>query len=97
MTSGQRPEPHVVDAMLRAFDVLDSVLDAESLQAAADRARSDLEVLPPALLLRVAVAIAVESARNLQTEEDRRRLRRRVARARLEVMWAGSADVEVES
>lgn len=86
----QRPQPHVVEAMLKAFDVLDVVLDAEDLQAAADAARAELEVLPPEVLLRVAVAIAVESARNLQTVAGSAKLRRRVERARVEVMWAGS-------
>lgn len=93
----EQPLPHVVDATLKALDVLQSALEAETLQAAADAVRGDLEVLAPRELLRVATAVTVEATRNLQSAEDAAALLRRVQRARVEVMWEASPGGEVGS
>lgn len=86
--SASGPDPQAVDVMLAAYDVIDAVLGAGTMQEAADAARADLEVLPPDVLLRVATALAVESARRLQTPESAAALHRRLRHARVETMWA---------
>ncbi len=94
--SDGRTEMQRVDVVLRAYDVLEAVMVAETLQAAADAVRADLQVLPPDVLLRVATAVTVEAGRRLQTPESAAALRRRLEHARVETMWAAS-DAEAGS
>lgn len=83
-------EESPVDVVLRAYAVLEAVLDADDADAAIAAVRADLEVLAPDLLVRVATAVAVEAARGLLRPTDAEAMRRRLERKRVETMWAGS-------
>lgn len=78
------------DAVLKAYDVLDSALAAGTVEEAVGPVRADLEVLDRDDLLRVATALAVESTVRLTPRTDRPLLRERIGRARIATMWAGS-------
>lgn len=78
------------DVHLAAYGALERALAAGDRDAAIAEIRSDLEVLDPVDLARVATALAVESALRLTPTGDRPRLRERVEKARLAVMWAAS-------
>ncbi len=79
-----------VDVLLKAYDLLQAALDAESVEAAIETVRGDLQVLSPDMLLLVATALAVEPTRRLVPRDNRAQLRRRLEQARAEAIWAWS-------
>lgn len=91
MTAGEGLPREQAEILLRTFDALEAAMVAESLEAAIAEVRGDLEVLPPEQLLLVATALAVEPARRLMAPVEVVRLRERVQRARLQVMWQASS------
>lgn len=78
-----------LDVYLVALDALEAALQAGELAAAVEAVRPDLEVLSREDLLRVAMAIAAESALVLTPKAERPRFRDRLQRRRLHVMVSG--------
>jgi hypothetical protein len=79
-----------LDLHLKAYDLMETALDASSVCDAIANVRADLEVLDRDTLLRVALAVTVESTWRLTPVVDRPRLRDRLQRARVRVLWEGS-------
>lgn len=78
------------DVHLVAYDVLEAVLTADTVEEALEPMRLELEVLSREDLIRVAMAIAAESTRVLTPRVDRPRFAERLSRRRLIAMMAGS-------
>lgn len=81
-----RPEVASRDVKLKALELLELAMTAESAQAAVGPLRLDLEVLPRDELVRVAIALAVEATWILPHKVDRPRLAERLGRHRLMLM-----------
>ncbi|MBS45227.1 MAG: hypothetical protein CMH83_19060 [Nocardioides sp.] len=75
------------EVVLRAYEVIEAALDAGDHDSAVPRMRAELEVLDRESLLRVAMAIAGETALVLIPRKDRRRLQIRIQQRRLGVMF----------
>lgn len=86
-----------VDAVLRAYDVLEIALAADTIRDAAAAVRADIEVLDRDELVTVATAITVESTRQLLGPAEAKRLQKWLRFARLEHMWNASVDEEADS
>jgi hypothetical protein len=78
------------DVHVVTYDVLDAAVSAGSILDAITAVRGDLEVLSREDLVRVAMALAVETTQKLIPPVDRPRFRDRLDRARLSVMWSGA-------
>jgi hypothetical protein len=78
------------EVVLRALDLVEQALAAESNEAAIEAVRPDLEVLSRDDLVLVAMAVAVETSRRWVPPMYRAALAQRLQRVRVELMWAGS-------
>jgi len=87
---GRGPMPSV-EVHVTALEVLAAAASARSTEGAVEPIRGLLEGLPADELVRVCMALAIETAHVLTPAVERRRLLDRVTWARLERLWVWSS------
>lgn len=71
------PNKETLDVHLKAYDLMELSLASATLREAIEQVRADLEVLDRETLLRVALAVTIESTWRFAPGVDRQRLRER--------------------